>query len=117
MGDKMRREVDINIPHRHHLTGVPEATFYLHIGQRSIPGQINLALDEGLDQGIVVRIKHPVELDAISTKMRFESSEYTDVGWRCRPPSLSITASYCCSILQIVHTTGASTHRWLRGGP
>jgi hypothetical protein len=28
------------------------------------------------------------------------------------PPSLSITTSYCCSILQIVHTAGACTHRW-----
>jgi predicted DNA-binding transcriptional regulator AlpA len=53
MGNKTRREVDINVPHRHHLTGVLEATFYLHIGQRSIPRQIDLAFDEGLDQGIV----------------------------------------------------------------
>jgi predicted DNA-binding transcriptional regulator AlpA len=44
MGNKTRREVDINVPHRHHLTGVLEATFYLHIGQRSIPRQIDLAL-------------------------------------------------------------------------
>ena len=43
MGDKMRREVDINVPHRHHLTVVLQTTFYLHIGQRSIPRQIDLA--------------------------------------------------------------------------
>ena len=72
MGDKMRREVDINVPHRHHLTGILETTFYLYIGQRSIPRQIDLAFDEGLDQGIVVCIKHPVELDAMPAKVRLE---------------------------------------------
>ena len=46
-----------------------EATLYLHIGKRSIPRQIDLAFDEGLNQGIVVRVEHPIELDAMSTKM------------------------------------------------
>ena len=81
MGDKMRREVDINVPHRHHLTGVLETTFYLHIGQRSILRQIDLVFDEGLDQGIVVCIKHPLELDAMPAKVGPDSSEYIDVGW------------------------------------
>src|SRR6202011_5155134 len=114
MGDKMRREVDVNVPHRHHLTGVLEATIYLHIGQRRIPGQIDLAFDEGLDQGIVVRIKHPVELDAKPTKMRFESSEYTDVGRRCRSAKshhndlllLQHTAD-------LAHTLEACNHRFV----
>ena len=57
------------------------ATFYLHIGQRSIPRQIDLAFDEGLDQGIVVCIKHPLELDAMPAKVGPDSSEYIDVGW------------------------------------
>jgi predicted DNA-binding transcriptional regulator AlpA len=54
MGDKMRREVDVNVPHRHYLTGILEATLYLYIGKRSIPRQIDLASDECLNQGIVV---------------------------------------------------------------
>jgi hypothetical protein len=49
MGDKMRREVDINIPHCHHLTWIVEATLYLHIGKGSVPRQIDLAFDEGLN--------------------------------------------------------------------
>src|SRR3979409_1351477 len=85
MGNKMRREVHINVAHCHHLTGILEATFYLHIGKGSIPRQINLAFDKRFNQGIVVRIEHQVELDAMPTKMRLESSEYTDVSRRCRP--------------------------------
>jgi hypothetical protein len=56
-----------------------EATLYFHIGKRSIPRQIDLAFDEGLNQGIVVRIEHPIELYAMPTKMHLESSEHTDV--------------------------------------
>jgi hypothetical protein len=85
MGDKMRREVDINIPRRHHPTGILEATLYLYIGKRSILRQIDLASDKCLNQGIVVRVQQPVELDAVPKKMRLESSEYTDVSWRRRP--------------------------------
>jgi len=76
----MRREVDINVPHRYHLTGVLETTFYLHIGKRTIPRQIDLASDECLNQGIVVRVEHPVELDAMPAKVRLESSKHTDIG-------------------------------------
>ena len=39
MGDKMRREVDINVAHRHHLTGTLKATLRLYIGKRSIPAR------------------------------------------------------------------------------
>src|SRR4029077_12196461 len=84
MGNKMRREVNINIPHRHHLAGILEATLYLYIGKRSIPREIDLASHERLNQGIVVRVEHPVELDAMPNKMRLESSEYTDVSRRRR---------------------------------
>src|SRR5690348_1669153 len=42
----------------------------------SLSGHIpDLAFDEGLDQGIVVCIKHPVELDAMLAKVRLEASE------------------------------------------
>src|SRR5215472_8707448 len=85
MGDEMRREVDVNVPHCHHQTWILEATLYLHIGKGSIPRQIDLASDEGLNQGIVVRIEHPIELDAMPTKMLLQSSEYTDVSRRRRP--------------------------------
>src|SRR6266404_1403102 len=85
IGDKMRREVDINIPHRHHLTGILEATLYLYIGKRRIPRQIDLVSDKCLNQGIVVRVEQPVEFDAMPKKMLLESSEYTDVSWRRRP--------------------------------
>ena len=72
MGNKMRREVNINIPHRHNLAGILEATLYLYIGKRGIPREIDLASHERLNQGIVVRVEHPVELDAIPKKMRLE---------------------------------------------
>jgi predicted DNA-binding transcriptional regulator AlpA len=85
VGDKMRREVNINVPHCHHLTGILEATLYLYIGKRSIPRQIDLVSDECLNQRIVVRVEHPAELDAMATKMRLESSEYTDVSRQRRP--------------------------------
>src|SRR5215472_8552819 len=85
MGDKMRREVDINVAHRHHLTGTPKATLCLHIGKRRIPREIDLASGERLYQGIVVRVDHPVQFDAMPKKMRLQPSEYTDVSGRCRP--------------------------------
>src|SRR6202043_531586 len=69
---------------RHHLAGILEATLYLYIRKRSIPREINLASHERLNQGIVVRVEHPVELDAMPKKMRLESSEYTDVSRRRR---------------------------------
>jgi predicted DNA-binding transcriptional regulator AlpA len=50
----MRREVDVNVPHRHYLTGILQATLYLYIGKRSIPRQIDLASDECFNQGVVV---------------------------------------------------------------
>src|SRR6267378_1266402 len=85
MDDEMRREVDVNIPHRNDLTGILEPTFYLHIGKGSIPRQIDLASDECLNQGIVVRIEHPIELDAMPTKMhlgcRVRSSVPLFVAW------------------------------------
>ena len=74
----MRREVDVNVPHRQHLAGMLEAALYLYIGKRSTPHEIDLASHECLNQGIVVRVEHPVELDAMPKKMRLESSEYTD---------------------------------------
>src|SRR5215831_6417040 len=85
MGDKMRCEVDVDVSHRHHPAGSLEATFYLYIGKGSIPRQIDLASDKCLNQGIIVRIEHPVELDAMLKKMRLQSSEYTDVSGRRRP--------------------------------
>jgi len=42
ISDKMRREIDINVAHRHHMTGFLEAAFYLDIGKRSVPRQIDL---------------------------------------------------------------------------
>src|SRR5580693_6811158 len=99
MGNKMRREVNINIPHRHHLAGILEATLYLYIGKRSIPREINLASHERLNQGIVVRVEHPVELDAMPKKMRLESSEYTDVSRRRRS-----TEPHHNDLLLLLHT-------------
>jgi hypothetical protein len=40
----MRREIDINVPHRHYLTRILEATLYLYVSQRSIPRQVDLGL-------------------------------------------------------------------------
>jgi hypothetical protein len=95
----MRREVNINIPHRHHLAGILEATLYLYIGKRSIPREIDLASHERLNQGIVVRVEHPVELDAMPKKMRLESSEYTDVSRRRRS-----TKPHHNDLLLLLHT-------------
>jgi hypothetical protein len=53
-GDKTRREVDINVSHRHYLTGILEAALSIYIGKRSIPRQIDLPSHECLDQSIVV---------------------------------------------------------------
>src|SRR5260370_14327096 len=85
MGDKMRREVDINVPHRQHLTEIMEATVYIYIGKGSIPRQIDLPSGESLNQRITVRVEHPVELDVMPKKMRSDSSEYTDVSRRRCP--------------------------------
>src|SRR5262252_8179660 len=81
----MRREIDINVPHRHYLTRILEATLYLYVGQRSIPRQVDLASDKCLNQGIVVRVEHPVEFYAVAKKMGFEPPKYTDVSRRSRP--------------------------------
>src|SRR5262245_2173478 len=102
MRDKMRREVDINVAHRHHLTGTLKATLCLYIGERSIPREIDLASGECLYQGIVVRVDHPVEFDVMLKKMRLQPSEYTDVSGRCRPAKphhdlLPIVSAYCGS--------------------
>src|SRR5262245_44116222 len=85
MGDEMRRKVHIHVPHRDHLAGIVETTFDLDVGQGSIPGQVDLALDKSLDEGIIVRVEYPVEIDAVSTKVRLETTEHTDVGWGRRP--------------------------------
>src|SRR5262245_23209679 len=85
MGDEMRREVHIHVPHRDDLAGIIETTFDLDVGQGSIPGQVDLAFDKSLDEGIIVRVEYPVEIDAVSAKVRLESAEHTDVGRRCRP--------------------------------
>src|SRR5437016_12257674 len=85
MRDEMRREVHVHIPHRHDLTRVLETPFDLDVGQGSIPGQINLAFDKSLDKGVIVRIEHPVESDAVLAKVRLESAEHTDVSRGCRP--------------------------------
>src|SRR5215468_5587977 len=84
MGDEMRREVDVNVAHRHHLTGTLKATLCLYIGKRGVPREIYLASGERFYQSIVVRVDHPVEFDAMAKKMRLESSEYADVTRRCR---------------------------------
>src|SRR5260370_31211161 len=97
MGDKMCREVDITVAHRHHLTGTLKATLCLYIGKRSIPRYIDLASRECPYQGIVVRVDHPVEFDAMPKKMRLQSSEYTDVNGRCRPAKPHHDCPpYCC---------------------
>src|SRR5215471_15795717 len=93
MGDEMRREVEVHVPHRHHLTRLLEATLYFHIGEGRIPRQIDLASDKCINQGIVVR----VELDAMPKKMRLESSKYTDViGRRCptKPQHINLLLLY-----------------------
>src|SRR5262245_53893623 len=100
MSNKMCREVDIDVPHRDHLAGVLEATFDLDVVQGSIPGQIDLAFDKRLDQGVIVRVEHPIEIDTVLAKVRLESSEYTDISWRCRPTK----PHHSHLLLQMVHT-------------
>src|SRR5262245_31703891 len=85
MRNEMCREVHIHVPHCDDLTGIVETTFDLDVGQRSIPGQVDLAFHKSLDEGIIVRVEYPVELDAMSAKVRLESAEHTDVGRRGRP--------------------------------
>src|SRR5262245_15346841 len=85
MRDEMRREVHVHIPHRHHLTRIVETTFDLDVSQGSIPGQIDLVFDKSLDEGIIVRVEDPIEIDTVPAKVRLESAEYTDVSRGCRP--------------------------------
>ena len=85
MRDEMRREVHVHISHGHDLTWVLETTLDLDVGQGSIPGQIDLVFDKSLDEGVIVRVEHPVESDTVLAKVRLESAEYTDVGRGCRP--------------------------------
>src|SRR5215831_19296391 len=80
----MRREVDVNVAHRHDPTGTLKATLCLYIGKRSIPREIDLASGECFYQSIVVRVDHPVEFDTMPKKMRLESSKYADVTRRRR---------------------------------
>src|SRR5215475_15374961 len=68
MRDEMRCEVHVHIPHRHDLTRVLETAFDLDIGQGSIPGQVDLAFDKSLDEGVIVSVKHPVEIDTVPAK-------------------------------------------------
>jgi len=79
MGDKMCRKVHIHVAHRDDLAGIVETAFDLDVGQGSIPGQVDLAFDKSLDEGIIVRVEDPVELDTVSAKVRLESAEHTDV--------------------------------------
>jgi hypothetical protein len=79
MRDELRAQVDIHIPHGHHLTGLLEAAFDLDIGQGAIPGQVNLACDKGLYQGIVVSIQDPIERDAVPLKVRLQAAENADI--------------------------------------
>src|SRR5262249_52857350 len=83
--NEMRREVDVNVAHRHHLTGTLKATLCLYIGKRSVPREIDLASGECFYQRTVVRVDHPVEFDAMAKKKRLESPKYADLTRRCRP--------------------------------
>src|SRR5712691_8915561 len=85
MRDEMGGEVDIHVAHGDHLAGIVQTTLDFNVGQRGIPGEIDLAFDKGLDEGVIVRVEHPVEIDTVLAKVRLESAEYTDVGRGCRP--------------------------------
>src|SRR6266581_4031933 len=85
MRDKMCGEVDIDVAHSDHLAGIVQTTLDVDVGQRGIPGEINLAFDKGLDEGVIVRVEHPVEIDTVPAKVCLQSSKHADVGRRCRP--------------------------------
>ena len=85
MGDKVRREVHIDVPHGDHLTGILETTLDFDVGQGSIPGQIDLAFDKSFNEGVIVRIEHPVKIDTVLAEVRLESAEDTDIGRGCCP--------------------------------
>src|SRR5262245_28742502 len=76
-------EIDIHIAHGYHLAGIVESTFNLDVGQGTIPGHIDLAFDKRLDQGVIVRIENPVEVNAVPSKVGLEPAEDVDIGWRC----------------------------------
>src|SRR5216117_1883818 len=85
MRDEMGSEVDIDVAHGDHLAGVVQTTLDFDVGQRGIPGEINLMFDKGLDEGVIVRVEHPVEIDTVLAKVCLQSPKYADVGRRCRP--------------------------------
>src|SRR6516225_660055 len=85
MRDEMRREIHVHIAHGDDLAGILETTFNLDVGQGSIPGQIDLAFDKSFNEGVIVRIEHPVKIDTVLAEVRLESAEDTDIGRGCCP--------------------------------
>ena len=49
LGDEMSYQIHVNVSHGHHLTRFFEASFYLYVGQRAVPGQVNFSTDEGIN--------------------------------------------------------------------
>jgi hypothetical protein len=70
--DEIGDQVHIDIPHRHHLTGIVKAPFDFEVGQRTVPGQIHFPVDKSLDQGIPTGVQDPVQLESLLLKMLFD---------------------------------------------
>src|SRR5712691_4275519 len=81
--DELGHQVHIDIPHRHHLTGIVKAPFDFDVGQRTVPGQIHFPADKRLDQGIPTGIQDPVQLESVLLKMFFDGRKRHQVGSRC----------------------------------
>ena len=107
MRNELRREVDVHIAHGDDTRAIREASADFDIGQRAIPGQVDLATDKRLNQGIVVRIQHPVEGHIHTVEMLFNPfkdgydvgciANRPDLQHRLPPQSASPARDYGCS--------------------
>src|SRR5215813_7346584 len=81
--DERGHQVHIDIPHRHHLTGIAQAPLDFDVGQRTIPRHIHFLADKRLDQRIPTGVQDPVQLEPLLLKMCFDGRKGHQVGSRC----------------------------------
>ena len=91
--NKRRADVAIHIPHHESLAGVAGLSVILGMGQRGVPGNVDLLLLERIDQGIIIGIKHVIDRDAMAAEIAanaFEDRHAAGCIGYCTKPNRSL---------------------------
>ena len=78
-GDEVGDEADVDVAHRDHPARLVEETLDLDVSQRAVPGQVDVAVDEGVHHRVVVRVQHPVQVYAPTPEDGLQTLEHVEV--------------------------------------